>query len=124
MENLRKDIKNTLYALLIAGMVGGVSACGNNERTNTDTSSSTNTGRAYEGGSDAETMEMDENSWMKDRDTYVSDNRAKLDKIDRDIEAREREMGTLTGKTKSASLVLLLMHKVAMQTLPIMWPCL
>jgi hypothetical protein len=102
MENIRKDLKNTVYALLIAGMVGGVSACGTERKAD----DATNTGRAYEKEnstleSDAETTEMGENAWMRERNDYVTKHRERIDEIDRTIEERERQMKTMSGKAKS-----------------------
>jgi hypothetical protein len=101
MEHIKNNLRKGLYALLIAGMIGSVSACDSSKK-NTDTSSSTNTGRAYDGGTDAETMDVDKNSWMRERDTYVSTHRDRITKIDRTIEEREKEMKNMSGKTKSA----------------------
>jgi predicted restriction endonuclease len=89
MENIRKNMKQSLYALLIAGTIGSISAC-SNERKNVDTSSSTNT--AYEGGVDAETVDRAENTWMKERDTYVSTQRTTLERIDADMKSWKNNM--------------------------------
>lgn len=87
MENIKRNIKQGLYALLIAGMMGSISACSSNDsKKEVDTSANTNTGKAYNGDSDAETMEMDKSSWMRERDTYVSSHRTTLDRIDDDME--------------------------------------
>jgi DNA anti-recombination protein RmuC len=105
MEDIKRNIKNGLYALLIAGMIGGTSACSNNKQKDTvDTSSSTNTGQAYEKGSDAETMDMDTEagSWMRERDTYVSKHRATLDKIENDMETWKSSMDSKSSKANAA----------------------
>jgi DNA anti-recombination protein RmuC len=103
MRNLTKNMKQSVYALLIAGMIGSVSACSSNEKKdNIDTSSSTNTGQAYEGGSDAETMDVDKNSWMRERDTYVSKHRTTLDRIDRDMESWKSSADSKSTKANAA----------------------
>jgi len=106
MENIKYNIKQSLYALLIVGMIGGASACSSNENKDVDTSSSTNTARAYERDenaatdADAETMEdMDESSWMRERDTYVSSHRTTLERIDKDMEMWKNKM---EGKSNAA----------------------
>ncbi|MDO1445334.1 hypothetical protein Q0590_03680 [Rhodocytophaga aerolata] len=100
MENIKRTMKQSLYALLIAGMIGSVSACSSNEREkNIDTSSSTNTAKAYENDNDAETTEIDKNAWMQERDTYVSTQRATLKRIDNDIDSWQSKM---EGKKNAA----------------------
>jgi flagellar biosynthesis GTPase FlhF len=93
-------MKQSLYALLIAGMIGSVSACSSNEREkDIDTSSSTNTAKAHENDNDAETTDIDNNAWMQERDTYVSSQRATLKRIDTDIESWKNKM---EGKKNAA----------------------
>lgn len=107
MERMIKNMKHNVFTLLIAGMIGGVSACSNDKR-DTETSSSTNTAKAYNESdaetmdNDAETMNTTESSWMKEMDQYVAEHIATIDKIDKEIEEREKEMEKMGSKSKSA----------------------
>ncbi len=107
MDNIVSNMRHTLCALMMAAMVSGVSSC-SNDRKDTDTSSSTNTSKAYEkqadasAANDAETMDADANAWMQQRDQYVTKHRETLDKIDNKIAEAEKSMKAKNTKSQSA----------------------
>jgi hypothetical protein len=78
-----------------------MSACDSN-RKNDSASTNTNTKEAYNGDSDAESMEADGNAWMRERDDFVARNREIGTRIDRDIESYEGRMSTMDAKSRKA----------------------
>lgn len=101
METLNKKIKNSLYALIVVGMMGSISACDNNRRNDTTRATETEV-RDDASVSDAEVIDNDENAWMRERDAFVTTNRERATRIDSEIAERERDMEKLSGKSRSA----------------------
>jgi hypothetical protein len=102
METIIKNTKTSFHTLLMIGLVGWMSACNSDPKT--DTSDQTNTAKAYENEADAETseMEVDENAWMQERDEFVTSSREVGTRIDSDLKAYESKMASMDNKTRKA----------------------
>lgn len=93
-----RNVKNAFHTLLMIGMIGFMSACGEDSRK--DTSDQTNTNDAYQ--SDAETVEADADAWMSERDNFVTTNREIGTRIDRDLQTYESRMSTMDDKSRKS----------------------
>ena len=102
MEIVNNKIKKALYGLMIVSMVGGVSACDNNRGNDMSRATDTEAVGDRDLDNDAETVEMDENAWMRERDRFIATNREIESRIDKEIAERERDMEKLGNKSKAA----------------------
>jgi predicted nucleic acid-binding Zn-ribbon protein len=102
MENIIKNKKNAFHTLLMIGLIGWMSACNSDPKT--DTSDQTNTARAYENDADAAATELetDANAWMQEIDNFVSTNREIGTRIDNDLKTYESKLESMDTKSRKA----------------------